>query len=252
VATVLIDHMFGVEYDAAKRSALARDIAAAGPTTFKEIFLAILFSEEFLLNMERPKWFEESYFNTAERVYWRPYREFFRDLNRTTANGGNIGGATLSLMYQPAFSLKLGRWPFVASDVLATSYQHNGLRSTLLTRSNAKLPTDETYDPEVTPSQGWGPELTETASTMSLPEFINYMFISVAGRAATATELSTLTQVITTARTATTSSSADCTLTNPPSGCLRYASSTNVNNRAIVVMDYLSRLPESYFHNAVN
>lgn len=251
VTTVLIDHMFGVDYPAEKRTALARDIAAAQPTTFKEIFMAILFSKEFLLSMDRPKWFEESFFNAANRMYWRPYSAFFRDLNRTTGSG-NIGGASLTLMYQPAFSLKLGRWPIVPGDVLATAYQHNGLRSAMLTRSNAKLASDPNFDPEAIPSNGWGPELIENASTMSLPDFISYMFISALGRLPTAEELSTLTQVINTARTAATASTVDCTVSSAPGGCLKYWSSTNVVNRTLVVMDYLSRLPESYFYNAVN
>ncbi len=249
VTTVLVDHMFGVEYDSAKRTALARDIAAAQPTTFKEIFQAILFSKEFLLNMDRPKWFEETYFNTAERTYWRPYSNFFRDLNST--NGSNTLTASLPVMYQPAFSLKLGRWPTVPGDVLSTSYQHNGLRSVLLTKSNAKLSTDPTFDPAATPSRGWGPELTASIDTLSLPDFINYMFISAVGRAATSQEMSVLSQVITSARTATTASTVDCVNTSA-AGCLKYDSANNVTNRTYVVMDYLSRLPETFFHNAVN
>lgn len=254
VTTVLIDHMFGVEYDAETRSALARDIAASNPTTFKDLFLAILFSKEFLLTMERPKWFEESYFNVASRVRWRSYSGFFRDIN-TNANNGVIN-ASLPQMYQPAFSLKLGRWPTVPGDALATSFQHNGLRSAMLTRSNARLATDPAFDPAAIPSQGWGPELTADVTKLSMDDFIAYMFISVLGRAPTSDEASTLKQVINSARTTTASGTADCTAQNSPtnntSGCQQYYSEANTNTRAMIVMDYLSRLPEIYFYNAVN
>jgi len=254
VTTVLIDHMFGVEYDADTRSALARDIAASNPTTFKDLFEAILFSKEFLLTMERPKWFEESYFNVAGRVSWRSYSTFFRDIN-TNANNNNIN-ASLPQMYQPAFSLKLGRWPTVPGDALATSYQHNGLRSAMLTRSNAKLASDPTFDPVVIPSTGWGPELTADVTKLSVDDFIAYMFISVLGRAPAAEEASTLKQVINSARLTTASSTADCTApnssANPTAGCQQLYTEANTNTRAMVVMDYLSRLPETYFYNAVN
>lgn len=250
VTTVLIDHMFGVEYDAAKRTALARDIAASNPTTFKEIFTAILFSKEFLLNMDRQKWFEESFFNVADRAYWRPYSGFFREINTNQTNTGI--NASLPQMYQPSFTLKLGRWPTVPGDVLAMSYQQNGLRSAVLIRSNAKLTTDPTFDPLASQSQGWGPELIDGTATLSTSDFIGYMFISVLGRMPTAAELSTLTQVIDTARTAATASTIDCVATTAGNGCLRYFNAGNVANRAMVVMDYLSRLPETFFFNAVN
>lgn len=253
VTTVLIDHMFGVDYDADTRSALARDISASNPTTFKDLFLAILFSKEFLLNMERPKWFEESYFNVAGRVSWRPYDAFFREIN-TNQDNSRIN-ASLPKMYQPAFTLKLGRWPTVPSDALATSYQHNGLRSALMTRSNAKLASDPTFDPAVTPSQGWGPELTAEVTKLSVDDFVAYMFISVLGRAPTPDEASVLRDVINSART-TTPATTDCTkpnsTANPTSGCMLLFSEANTNSRALVVMDYLSRLPETYYYNAVN
>lgn len=250
VTTVLIDHLFGVEYDSTTRSALARDIAASNPTTFRELFTAILFSKEFLLNMDRAKWFEESFFNVADRAHWRPYSSFFREINTNATNTGI--NASLPQMYQPSFTLKLGRWPTVPGDVLAMSYQQNGLRSAVLIRSNAKLATDPTFDPAVRPSQGWGPELLDGVATMSTADFISYMFISVLGRAPTVAEVSTLTQVIETGRTAATASTIDCVATTANNGCLRYFSESNTPNRAMVVMDYLSRLPETFFFNAVN
>ncbi len=249
VTTVLIDHMFGVEYNADIRSNLARDIAASNPTTFKDLFLAILFSKEFLLNMERSKWFEESYFNVAARVHWRSYDSFFNEIN-TDRVSSNIN-ASLPRMYQPAFSLKLGRWPTVPSDVLATSYQQNGLRSSVLVPSNAKLSSDPSFDAKEIQSEGWGPELIADVKKLSTADFISYMFISVLGRAPTADEASVLTQVINTARMPGTSSSIDCMKANA-SGCLGYFTEGNTPIRAMIVMDYLSRLPESYFYNAVN
>ena len=271
VTTVLIDHMFGVEYDADTRSALARDISASNPETFKDLFLAILFSKEFLLNMERPKWFEETYFNVASRVHWRSSNgmqmigtpavntprasTFFRDIN--TGTNGTID-ASLPQMYQPAFSLKLGRWPTVPSDALATSYQHNGLRSLVFTRSgDAKLASDPTFNSTVAPNQGWGPELIAgDIGKLSVDDFIGYIFISVLGRAPSPDEASTLKQVINSARTAGASATADCTAANstanPTNGCQFFFQAGRTEDRAKIVMDYLSRLPETYFYNAVN
>jgi hypothetical protein len=87
---------------------------------------------------------------------------------------------------------------------------------------------------------------------LSTSNFISYMFISVVGRTPTAAEVSTLIQALDTARTAATASTVDCVATTASNGCLRYFNASNVPNRAMVVMDYLSRLPETFFFNAVN
>jgi hypothetical protein len=239
MTTVLIDHMFGVDYDSEKRSAMARDIAASSPQTFKDIFLAILFSEEFLKHMDRAKWFEESFFNVAARTYFKPHADLFAEINNADPNAGNGAiGATLLRMYQPGFRLKLGRWPSVPGDVLATSYHANGVRTAML---------NQLGDPFNRDDLGWGAELIKDAADLSTGDFISYMFISVLGRMPSATELAALTEVIDTAEGNGLTTCGSMATPVPALKCPGF-----LPEKAMLVMDYIARLPELYFYNAVN
>lgn len=227
VTTVLIDHMFGVDYDTETRAALAVDIASSEPETFTDIFLAILFSEEFLLNMERPKWFEESFFNAADRVHWNPYGRFFRDVAGYSTNSMNLG-MNMPLAYQPSFSLKLGRWPSVPQDVLSVSYIHKGLRNVFMR-----------YGGDF--GWGWSSEFAVGISELSHEELINYVFLSILGRTPSEDELTTLAAFIDSAYQA-----------SDVNKMPWLGTDSRTDERTMLIMDYISRLPELYFFTPVS
>ena len=241
IATVLTDHMLDVNYDPDKKAKFIASVAGAHPTTFTEMFNAILFSKEFLMNMERPKYFEESFFNIAGRIYWTPYSRFFRELAQASAGGMDLG-TNLFVMNQPTLSLKLGRWPTVPLDSLGFSYYHKGIREVALLKRKSN------YDnPASTNYYGWDTRFVDSGvDYLQEDAFINYIFISVAGRYATQTELDEINNIISTAK-------------NDAGDPLFNTTSTNLNtivgtrrNIAMLTMDYISRVADTYFYNAVN
>lgn len=215
VTTVLVDHFFP-NYAAEKRAAIVQDISNTNPSRFHDIFLAIIFSKEYLVYNEKPKNLEETFFNTANRVYWKPNDRFFRDLTNPDP-GFNF--PTLHKMQQPTMSLKLGRWKDQPLDSLSFAYFHEAIRGKLL--------TDRLTDEFNTREAGWRAEFILKADLLPQNEYIDYMFISVIGRKPTPDELSTLLQIIT-----------------------DNEYEKNRVGQAMIVLDYLSRLPELYFLNA--
>ncbi|MBL1261180.1 MAG: hypothetical protein COB33_011680 [Thiotrichaceae bacterium] len=215
IVNVLVDHFF-VDMGQDTRAALVQSIVDSNPTRFEHIFTAIIFSREYLLNSDRPRRVEETFFNIAHRVDWKPAGDFFRRLNDPS---GGSSFPTLAQMKQPSMTLKLGRWPFQPLDSLSFSYYHKLLREQLLTR----------YSSSNANSNAWGLDFIEKASNLSDVDFIHYLFLSSVGRKANDQELITLTEVITNRNY----------LNNRP-------------NQARIIFDYVSRLPETYFNNRIN
>jgi len=83
----------------------------------------------------------------------------------------------------------------------------------------------------------WFTDLTQNRGSMAIEDFISYLFLSVVARQPTQDELDTLTQVINSA-------------SSSGGGSLNIAN--RLNDKAKVVLDYLSRLPETYYFKAIN
>ncbi len=217
VVNVLVDQFF-VDMEQAKRAALVQSIVNSNPTRFEHIFTAILFSREYLLYSERPRRLEETFFNIAHRTKWHPYRRFFQDLNNPSGSASN---PTLAQMKQPGMTLKLGRWAEQPLDSLSFSYYHKLTRERLLLDRRTNLTNDN--------DAGWEPDFIEKAENLNANDFIHYLFLNSVGRKANGQELTVLSDVI--------------------------ANRNYGNNRTgqtMIIFDYISRLPETYFNNRVN
>lgn len=214
IAAVLVDHFF-VGYPPEKRAELVNSIAAARPTTFDQLFWIILFSREYLIQAERPKNFEETFFNVAGRIQWAPYDRFFADLNNPFS-GSSF--PTLRNMGQASVTYKLGRFPEVPLDSLSFSYYHKAVRERLL--------IDRKSDAFNTADGGWQKEFINVP--LQGDDFIHYLFLSVVSRKATENELLVLNDVI-----------------------VKRRYQTNKEGQAMIVLDYLSRLAELYTFVAV-
>ena len=129
VTTVLVEYFF-YNKSSVERSKIVENIAAAGPSTFQEIVKSILFSEEYLLNNERPKSFEESFFGVAHQAGWRPHKNLLRDLTRKSTDNGDKK-MSMATMGWPTMSLKLGRFSGVPLDALSFANYHKALREVL-------------------------------------------------------------------------------------------------------------------------
>ena len=231
ITTVLVDHLMDVGYDSQSKADLVDSIVKSHPETFKDIFSAIIFSKAYLLNMERPKYFEESFFNIANRISWSPGKGFFRDITSNSTGNLRLSSSMLA-MNQPSISLKLGRWASVPLDSLGFSYYHRAIREWALINRKTD-PFNPANDGQNGAGWGWDANfITGKVDQLKGDDLTNYLFLSVAGRYATKDELDTINSII--------DSATDVTLKN------------NRLNQSMLVLDYLSRLPEIYFFKAVN
>lgn len=228
VVTVLVNHFFSSDSDPVFRRIVTNEIVRTDPTTFRDIFEAIIFSRAYLLESERISWIEESFFNAADRIYWQPYSNIFQDLNRQIFRGEPAAiGTSIGLMFQSAFSLKYGRTESVPSDSLAMAYYQRAMRDALLVKNGTLAST-----------WGWQSNLTDVTDGMSLDALVKYLFLSTLSRYPTNDEIDTLISIINTAQD---------NMGTP----LSLAAPAERDNRALVILDYVSRLPELYYHKKI-
>jgi len=209
ITTVLVNSFF-MGFPSEKNVAIINAIVAANPTTFQDIFLMMLFSKEYLMNVERPKEFEETFFNIASRIYWEPAQWMFPAFADTNSNSTF---PTMKNMGQAPLTYKLGRFPEIPQDAIGFGYYHKAVREQLLIdqKTNSLNPDDG----------GWKSNLIDVRLTGD--DFINYLFLSVVSRQATAEELSGLNALI-----------------------VEKKNQDKKPEKAMLVLDYLSRLSETY------
>ncbi len=200
------------------QQSIADTIVSENPRVFQDIFIPILFSREFLIETERPAHMEERFFNIAQRISWWANANFFRDINHAWSSSTY---PSLKNMRQAALTYKLGRSADVPLDTLSFSYFHKSIRERLL--------LDRRSDPLNENDGGWQDEFIDVG--LEIDDFIKYLFVDIISRLPTDVELTTLSQII-----------AD----------RRYTEERHAVHRATIVMDYLSRLSETYYFNALD
>jgi len=225
------------------RQRFINSIASSNPETFEDIFNAILFSKEYLLNIERPRSIEENLLPTLEALKWDPEngsgdidREIFRDMtelsNRQLYMDG-MGWATAKY--------KIGRLPDVPLDGLSFANYHKSMRERVLMDRDFYDSSGNTenflYD-----ENG---DVKTFIENMPLNDFIDYLFMSALQRKADATEKTDLTAVYETNVNNTNYLTTD-TDGNKIVRAGRY------DEVAQITFDYISRLPEFYYFRSVN
>jgi len=176
ITTYLVDWFFPTS-SAQKRGAIVADIVAKNPVRFHDIFTAIIFSKEYLINNEKPKSFEESFLNLAERIEWRPTDRFIRELTGNSATEPNLKN-----MKQPTMSLKLGRFKDQPMDSLSFAYYHKAVRERVLAKVDNRWGS-------------WGNEFIRKGDFFEQEDFIDFLFLSIMSRKATQEEIDTLKEV---------------------------------------------------------
>jgi hypothetical protein len=192
-------------------------IVSEDPRVFEDIFIPIIFSREFLLNTERPAQIEECFFNIAHRISWWARANFFQDL----IPAWNSTHTTLKNMKQAALTYKLGRPAEVPLDTLSFSYFHKAIRERLLLDIRKDV-----FDEN---DGGW--QEAFIGVDFSGDDFIKYLFVSIISRWPTDIELTTLNQIF---------------------QARGYTSEDHALYQALIVMDYISRLSETYYLNALD
>lgn len=214
IVTVLVDRFF-TETSQSRRAAIVQSIVAAGPAKFEDVFAAIIFSREYLLNTTRPLNFEEAMFNKAARLHWRPDVNY---MSRLVAINTDPNNPSLSAMSQPALRLKLGRFMAQPLDTLSVAFFHKAIREQLM------LDTGDGMG-----NQGRGPKLIEAAFGLTDREFLDYLFVSALGRLPDADET-------------------ELFLNETDGLFLTYSGR---GRKANIVLDYISRIDETYTHKAL-
>ncbi|MDH3326566.1 MAG: hypothetical protein OEM38_07610 [Gammaproteobacteria bacterium] len=214
ITTYLVDWFFP-NSSSALRSEIVKDIVSKNPVRFHDIFTAIIFSREYLINNEKPKNFEETFFNLAERLDWdQTNTSFLREL-AADSNGARSG---LKAMGQPTMTLKLGRFMGQPLDSLSFAYYHQTLREQLLTRTRANWGS-------------WGNEFVDKGDLFDTDEYIDFLFLSALSRKASSEESVAIKQVFMDSN-------------NESGGNYR-------RNQASIVFDYISRLPDLYYFKSI-
>ena len=237
VVEVVINYFFsGRPLDV--RTSLIASITASNPETFEDIFKAIIYSREYLLNTERPKSFEENMLSLMDSLKWDPganqgqvdERVF---INMTSTNTGvRIG---MPAMNWSSMTYKIGRLPDVPLDGLSFASYHKGLREQFLM-------LDASYQGGVNGVGGLFFDDTGTVwphiEQMSLSDFVDFLFLSVLHRKATPVEKTDL-QTLYEAGGHTANAGVD-------------VRAGRHDEMARITYDYISRLPELYYFKAVN
>jgi hypothetical protein len=216
ITSLLVDNLLNGSSDDVQQQ-VVDTIVSENPRVFEDIFIPIIFSREFLLNTERPAQFEELFFNIAHRISWWAHSRFFYNINPAW----NSGSPTLKNMKQAALTYKLGRPAEVPLDTLSFSYSHKAIREALL--------LDRRRDEFDANDGGWQAGFIEIG--LEGDDFIKYLFLSIISRWPTSVELSTLSDIF---------------------NDRDYASEDHALYQALITMDYLSRLSETYYLNALD
>ncbi|MBX2837704.1 MAG: hypothetical protein KTR35_12665 [Gammaproteobacteria bacterium] len=239
-------NFFHAEHQFVAKQAIAARVLESQPVTFTDVFEQILLSKEYLLVTERPRAFEEAFLATAEKLRWRKRSDLFRGMS---SGQGGSSKAYMSEMAWPAFSAKLGRQAGIGLDSLSFANYHKAYRELLLIdRSRWAKPMgfitldspEEEFDGE-TPTDAQLAEferqvaLNSQLKRLTIEDLLNYLFLSVVERKPVSGEVNHLLTLF------------------DDSGYIRheeerdYVQSGRMDDLAQLTMDYLSRLPETYY-----
>ena len=212
IVSTLVD-IFFAGYLPEDKTPIVDELVAGEPVTFNDVFKNIVFSKEYLMNVERPKQFEEVFFALADRIKWFANTNFFKYLNRDSSSSKF---PSLNNMKQAALTYKLGRQANIPLDTLSFAFYHKAVREKLL--------VDRKGNPNNNDDGGW--QESFIAVDLTGDAFIDYVFLSVASRKASPEELAELSAII---------------------AGRGYNRDDRKMQQAMIILDYLSRLSEIYF-----
>jgi len=241
VTTRLVNYFFPEE-SASKKSQITTSILASNPETWQDIMLQIVFSSDYLLYSSRAKSAEELFFSLSKKIDFKHRRYTFHELKDSLEN-----------MHQASMKYKLGKYTQVPLDTLSFSTYHKYIRERIFLRKSNPL-QENNYD--AWDRQGWGeafvankmfnfnePNITET-----LESFVNYLFNTIVSRNPTAQELALFHNHMTFMSNGTLRFDYAFNIfrTNNDSDTQREQRETYKRNITYLVLDYLSRLTETY------
>ena len=235
---------------------IINSIVSSGAETYEEIFTAMLFSREYLLNTERPRSFEESLMPLLDSLKWDPAadptdsagKRIFEHMASGSDNPPNRGNVLyLGNKGWHSMSLKIGRLPDVPLDALSFANYHKGVREELLVDTRHFDGSQLDIPGLIYKGDGDDADenLRDVVSQLSLNDYIHFLFLNTMQRKATADELAGLITILDGLSLLETDIDGNQVI-RPSTSDNRH------NNIAQITFDYISRLPEFYYFRAIN
>jgi hypothetical protein len=199
------------DYTVEEMNSFMEDLDEVGITNYQDIFLHIIFSDDFIESSERFKSFEELYLPIAKKINFYAGTNTFRDWI-TQAHNSN----------QPPMYYKLGRGIENPSDTLSFAQLTKTIREVMFLDQKNNMFSD--WD------AGWGAELITALNFNSHEELIRDLTLFLTGREATESEVTALAKVLL---------NFDLKLND------------HKGKAIMVILDYLSRLSELYISQKI-
>ncbi|MCF6245502.1 MAG: hypothetical protein L3J43_10770 [Sulfurovum sp.] len=242
----LVDFFFPTK-GAAKKTEIANTIVSSKPETWQDILLQIVFSEEYLLRSTSPKSAEALFFSTAKKVNFKHRNNLMHTFK-----------SSLEKMHQASMKYKLGKRNRVPLDTLSFANYHKFMREDVLLRSSDPMYKNQ-YD--TWQRQGWDKSFISNENFIfdgkdvvaSLDSLVQYLFHTMISRDATTSELALF-------RTHMLKGESGNQILSYTFNMFRADDDPETQNKkrevlkrniTIIVLDYISRLSETYTHKEV-
>jgi len=250
VTTRLVNFFFPNKSESKQRS-IINSIVNSKPETWQDILFQIVFSEEYLLNSSRAKSAEELFFSLSKKIDFKHRKGTFHDFKRA-----------LEHMHQASMKYKLGKLKRVPLDTLSFANYHKYIREQMLLRYSNPL---KNKDYNAWDRQGWNREFLsndnfdfdEYKGIQSLESLINYLFQATISRNAKNNEMNLFKSHMLRNKSDENSTKI---LENQFNLITRRDDLVDEKkqreyrkiNIAVIVLDYISRLSETYTLKEVN
>ena len=237
----LVDFFFP-NADLEKKIQITNTLVSSQPETWQDILLQIVFSEEYLLNSTRAKSAEELFFPLSKKMDFKHRRSTLHDFKYA-----------LEEMHQASMKYKLGKLKRVPLDTLSFANYHKYIREDIALRKSNPSKVD---DYNAWDRQGWDESFIANENfnfnagneVASLNSLIDYIFTATISRTATSAELALFREhmLVEEAGEITLYYTFDMFRENDDPVKQKKYREDNKRNIAIIVLDYISRLSETY------
>ncbi len=233
---------FFTDYTESQIDSITNSIVSSKPETWQDILKQILFSKEYLLNNSRAKSAEEGFFSLAKKMDYKHRDSTFYYFKRN-----------LETMHQASMKYKLGKLTRVPLDTLSFIAYHKIFREEVFLRYSIPGAIDDYSNWN---RQGWSVSFLDNIKfnynfaneEESMESLINYLFKSIVSRKATTQELLMFKNHMLE------DNNGEQILTYPFDMFSSYEEYREgfKRNIAYVVLDYISRLDDTYTQKEVN
>jgi len=241
VTTRLVDFFFP-NYSASAKSSIVDKITSSKPETWQDILLQIILSKEYLLHDTRALSGEETFYPLAKKMHYINRRQTFYYFKQA-----------LERMHQASMKYKLGKLNRVPIDAISFAWYHKYLRENILLKEHSETTTDRNswqYN-------GWSKDFIandkfdydENNAAKTLKSFVNYLFDSIISRDATNEEMNFFISHMMDGENF--KPIYDMVMTKDDASSQTREREVRKNRVAIIILDYLSRLEDTYMMKGV-